>query len=304
MGKVKRTVRNYDLFSGFQFYTPGVSGMLALLLLLLAGALMGSMVTMVCSTTMGAEMALEYGSLISYPLMFIPAMMFASIKSKTNSLWDTGFALDSSHFGRWGGPACAVMAVVAVISAGFMTDLLNSMLPPMPEWLEDALSSMTEGRLWVNLLCVSVFAPLFEEWLCRGMILRGLLNAKNSEGKRVSSPAWAIIISALFFALIHANPWQAVPAFIIGVLFGYIYYRTGSLRLTMLMHCANNTVAVFCSRLECFEGKDYWTDVLGTGLYAALFAVAAVLLVLIIREFGKTELLSPSGNCDEINPAE
>lgn len=304
MGKVKRTVRNYDLFSGFQFYTPGVSGMLALLLLLLAGACLGSLVTMMFTAALGADVALEYGTLVAYPLMFIPAMMFASIKSKSNALWDDGYALDSKHFGRPGGVLCAIMAAAAVVLAGFMSDLLNSMMPPMPEWLEDTLTSMTEGRLWVNLLCVSVFAPLFEEWLCRGMILRGLLNSKNKEGGRVVSPAWAIVISALFFALIHANPWQAVPAFIIGCLFGYVYYKTGSLRLTMLMHCVNNTVAVLCSRLDCFEGKDYWSDVLGMKLYGVLFVVAAVLLVLIIMEFRKITLQAPAGNCDRIKAAE
>lgn len=304
MGKVKRTVRNYDLFSGFQFYTPGVSGMLALLLLLLAGACLGSLVTVIFTAALGGDIAMEYGTLISYPLMFIPPMMYASLKSKANALWDAGYQLDSSHFGQWGGAACAAMAAVAVILSGFMTDLLNSMMPPMPEWLEDALTSMVEGKLWVNLLCVSVFAPLFEEWLCRGMILRGLLNSRKSTGERVTSPAWAIVISALFFALIHANPWQAVPAFIIGCLFGYIYYKTGSLRLTMLMHCVNNTFAVLCSRLDCFEGKDYWSDVLSPMLYGSLFIVAAVILVFIIREFSKIPLQSPSGNCDEIHPAE
>lgn len=292
------------MFSGFQFYTPGVSGMLALLLWLLAGACIGSLATMLLSSALGPDAAMEYGTLISYPLMFIPAMMFSSLKSRSNALWDDGYALDNNHFGKSGGIVCALLAAVAVIAAGFMSDLLNSMMPPMPQWLDDALTSMTEGRLWVNLLCVSVFAPLFEEWLCRGMILRGLLNARNSAGARVASPLWAVIISALFFALIHANPWQALPAFIIGCLFGYVYYRTGSLKLTMLMHCVNNTAAVIFSRLECFEGKDYWTDVLGVRLYGLFFAAAAIILVLTIIQFNRIPLQSPSGNCDEIKAAE
>lgn len=304
MGRINRTVRNYDLFSGFQFYTPGVSGMLALLLWLLAGACLGSFVTLLFNSVLGADIALEYSSLVSYPLMFIPAMMYSSLKSKSNALWENGYALDSNHFGKAGGVACGFMAAAAVIAAGFMCDLFSSLMPPMPEWLENALSSMTEGRLWVNLLCVSVFAPIFEEWLCRGMILRGLLNARNSSGGRVASPFWAIIISALFFALIHANPWQALPAFIIGCLFGYIYFRTGSLKLTMLMHCVNNTVAVICSRLECFEGKDYWSDVLGMKLYLVLFVAAAVILGLAVARFNKIPLQSPAGNCDEIKTGE
>ena len=118
------------------------------------------------------------------------------------------------------------------------------------------------------------------------------------------APGWAIVVSALFFALIHANPWQAIPAFIIGCLMGYIYYRTGSLKLTMLMHCANNTLAVVCSHLSMFDDYDYWTEVLGAKWYGIIFAACALLLVLVIREFSRIEVKSPAGNCDEIRIAE
>ena len=213
--------------------------MFALLGLLLVGALFGSLVTVLLTLIYGASFATEYGTLVAYPLMFLPPMMYAGFKSRSNAVFEQGYALDSNHFGKFGGIVCALMATAAVLAAAFMTDAINAQMPPMPKWLDDALTSMTQGKLWVNLLCVSIFAPLFEEWLCRGMVLRGLLNAKNYDGSARIAPVWAILISALFFAVIHANPWQAIPAFILGCLFGYIYYRTGSLKLTMLMHCVN-----------------------------------------------------------------
>ena len=304
MGRPKRTVRNYDLFSGFQFYTPGVSGMLALLVLLLAGACLGSFVTMAFTAALGQEAALQYSTLVSYPVMFIPAMMYASLKSKRNSMWDTGCALDSNHFGKHGGAVLALMVAAATFCAGFMSDIINAQMPAMPSWLEDALESMTDGNVIINLLCVSVMAPIFEEWLCRGEILRGLLNAKGKDGARRMAPGWAIVISALFFALIHANPWQAIPAFILGCLFGYVYYRTGSLKLTMLMHCVNNTIAVIASRIPAFEDSDYWIDAVGPKWYWLIFTASAILLILIIRELARVDLLSPAGNCDEIKIAD
>ena len=193
------------------------------------------------------------------------------------------------------------MAAAAVLAAAFMTDFINAQMPPMPQWLDEALTSMTQGKLWVNLLCVSVFAPLFEEWLCRGMVLRGLLNAKNYDGTQRIAPVWAILISALFFAVIHANPWQAIPAFILGCLFGYIYYRTGSLWLTMLMHCVNNTFAVICGQIDSLKDMDNWLDVLPGRQYWILFAAFALLLILIIRAFGKIPVQSPAGNCDPVS---
>ena len=305
MGRQKRTVHNYDLFSGFQFYTPGVSGMLTLLVLLLCGGCLGSFVTLAMAATLGQQASLDYGTLISYPVMFIPPMMYASLKSKRNSMWDTGYALDSNNFGRCGGLVLAILAALATLAAAYMTDAINAVMPKMPKWLEDALGSLTsEGNFVINFICVSVLAPLCEEWLCRGEILRGLLNSKKKSGQRTMSPAGAIVTSSLFFALIHLNPWQAIPAFILGCLFGYVYYRTGSLKLTMLMHCVNNTFSLVCSRIPAFEDADNWIDVTGPKWYWLIFAACALLLVLIIREFRRVDTQSPAGNCDEIRVAD
>ena len=301
MERIRRKVRSYDLFSGHAFYTPAIQGMFVLLCLLIAGALFGSLITFILGLFYGPDFISEYGMLVSYPLMFIPPMMYDGYNSRSNAVFEQGYALDSRHFGRTGGFGCTVMATACVLAAAFMTDAINAQMPPMPQWLDDALTSMTQGKLWMNLLCVSVFAPVFEEWLCRGMVLRGLLNAKKADGSRRTSPTWAIVISAAFFALIHANPWQAIPAFILGCLFGYIYYRTGSLKLTMLMHCVNNTFAVICGQIESLKDMDSWLDVLPGQQYWLLFAACAILLVLNLREFSRIGLQSPAGNCDPVS---
>ena len=301
MDRIRRKTRSFDVFEGHAFYTPAVKGMFALLGLLVVGALFGSLVTILLTLACGASFATEYGTLVAYPLMFIPPMMYAGYKSRSNAVFEQGYALDSKHFGPYGGFVCALMATAAVIAAAFMTDAISAQMPPMPQWLDDALTSMTQGKLWVNLLCVSIFAPLFEEWLCRGMVLRGLLNAKKYDGSARIAPVWAILISALFFAVIHANPWQAIPAFIVGCLFGYIYYRTGSLKLTMLMHCVNNTFAVICGQIDSLKEMDTWLDVLPGRQYWVLFAAGALLLVLIVRAFGRIPVQTPAGNCDPVS---
>ena len=301
MEKIRRKVRSFDFFSGHAFYTPALKGMFVLLGLLIVGALFGAAITAVLTLIYGQGFAAEYGMLVSYPLMFVPPMMYAGYKSRSNAVFEQGYALDNNHFGKYGGWLCGLMATAAVIATAFMTDFLSAQMPPMPQWLDDALTSMTQGKLWINLLCVSVFAPLFEEWLCRGMVLRGLLNARNYDGSARFSPVWAIVISALFFAVIHANPWQAIPAFILGCLFGYIYYRTGSLKLTMLMHCVNNTVAVICGQIDSLKDMDNWMDVLPARQYWVLFAACALLVILIVRAFGRIDVQSPAGNCDPVS---
>ena len=284
---------NYSVLSNFTWHVPGVSGMFGLLLWLLVGALLGNMVTLLFSSLLGPELGAEYGTLVSYPLMFIPAMIYSSAVSMRNSMNRTGVMLDSSHFGehKWYVPALVVTA--GTIATSFVAEWAGSFLPPMPDVLKELLGSLTSGKLWLNLLMVSIFAPFFEEWLCRGMVLRGLLHNKVK-------PVWAIVISAVFFAVIHANPWQAVPAFLLGCLFGYVYYKTGSLKLTMLMHCVNNTISVIASHIDAFEDKEFWIDVLGNKGYAAGFVICGIILYLAVKAISKIETQSHQGNCDVI----
>jgi membrane protease YdiL (CAAX protease family) len=79
-------------------------------------------------------------------------------------------------------------------------------------------------------------APLAEELVFRGAVLRALL--------RWNSRHWVgISISALLFALIHMNPAQMPHAFLIGLLLGWMYYRTDSIVPGVVYHWVNNTVA-------------------------------------------------------------
>ncbi len=296
---MKRRIRNYNLLSGYAFYVPGPWDIFALTALFLVGALIGNVIGLLFMLAL-PESGSEYMMLISYPVMFIPPMMYAMYKSRGNALFDTGYEMDSRHFGKFGTAAISILVMLSTLALAFDMDMVNALMPPMPEWLENMLKGMTQGKFWVNFLCVSVFAPFFEEWLCRGMILRGLLNYSRSEGRRGIRPAAAIAISALFFAAIHLNPWQAVPAFALGCLFGYVYYRTGSLNLTMLMHFTNNAFALIISNIDSIKDAENFMEVMPGWAYNSIAAVCLVFLVFAVREFSKIELTSPQGNCDEV----
>ena len=267
---------SYDLFSTYNYFLPGLKGMLMLLVMFLLGSLLGNLVIAVLSLCLSSQFAMEYGTVISYPLMFVPPMLYASYQSRKAefSAWaeegSTCIPLDSNNFGRLGSWKLAVVASIATIAAAFIAEPINTLLPEMPEFLKQALEQLTEGPLWVAFLSVSVFAPLFEEWLCRGLVLRGLLRKFN--------PASAIMVSAAFFAILHMNPWQAIPAFLLGLLFGYVYYKTGSLKLTMLMHCVNNTLALITSRIPSLADAETFMDIMSPWAYVCIY-IASVLFV-------------------------
>ena len=286
---------SYDLFSNHSHCVPGYGGMMTLFVMFLLGALLGN-ILVGALTFVSAEFATIYGTVISYPVMFIPPWLYVSAKSRRNEFFETGYALDSSHFGSLGGFSMAVIVSIATMAMAFMADSLNVLMPEAPEWFEKAMEQIMNAPVWITLISVSVFAPLFEEWLCRGMVLRGLLQKTH--------PASAILVSAAFFAVLHMNPWQALPAFLLGILFGYVYYKTGSLKLTMLMHCVNNTMAVVFSKIPSLEEAEGFADVLSPWAYAGVLVacvafVAATAVVLRNIPFSKDDARS---NCDEIPP--
>ena len=304
----RKVERNYDLFSGCAWYTPGVAGIFAILGWFLAGMILGSLVN-IALLFLAPGFPLYYSMLIIYPVQFMPVLMYVRLKSMRNSTFDRGYALDSNHFGAKGGALTAILMAFGTIALALMLEPLMALMPDMDENLVRTMEQLLDGPLWVSLLSMSVFAPVFEEWMCRGIVLRGLLNysRKGDPGedgsRRGMTPALAIAISAIFFATIHGNLWQGVSAFILGSFFGYAYYKTGSLKLTMLMHCVNNTVSVLSSKLPAF--KDFGADaslldIVPTWVYVIIFIVSAAILFLAVRHLAKIKTASLQGNCDVI----
>ena len=297
--------KNFELFSNYDYYTPGPGGILILFLLLLAGSLLGGLISapLVLFLKDNPD-AMMYATLISYTVTFIPPMIFASYKSRENSFFGKGYKLSNKHYSPLGPALCIALVMIATLSTTFISDSAISLLPPMPEWLESMLKSITQGNFLLNFLCVSIFAPFFEEWLCRGMVLRGLLNYehKNKAGETVRGlkPVWAIVISAAFFALIHFNSWQGIAAFAMGLVFGYVYYRTGSVWLTMLMHFTNNTFALILSNVDSLKDIESMRDVLPTPLFWAIFAFCAAFIVYFVYKFLAIRPLSSQGSCAEL----
>lgn len=93
----------------------------------------------------------------------------------------------------------------------------------------------TGGQYIAALVCVAVMPALVEEFLFRGVILRGY----ETMGRRVS-----VIMSGLLFALLHMS-LSSLPAIIfLGIMISYIVQRSDSILTGMIYHFTNNTIAV------------------------------------------------------------
>ena len=125
---------------------------------------------------------------------------------------------------------CALAAMGAIIPSSCLQELM----PELPNIVEEEFDMILRDR-W-GYFAIGLLAPVCEELVFRGAVLRALL--------RWTPRHWlAIAISALLFALIHANPIQMPHAFLVGLLLGWLYYRTDSIVPGIVYHWVNNSIA-------------------------------------------------------------
>jgi ABC-2 type transport system permease protein len=128
--------------------------------------------------------------------------------------------------------------VLAAIGASVYLRVLN-LLPQGKIWKQDAeLSSFlsrADRPFWICVLVI-LAAPLFEEFLFRGLIFQGL--------RRTTGPALAILGSAALFALVHP-PISAIPVFGLGIAAAISFQKSGFLLAPIVTHAVYNTCIIF-----------------------------------------------------------
>ena len=107
--------------------------------------------------------------------------------------------------------------------------------PPKASTLEKILSTNNPSP-GLFIFAAVIIAPLVEEIFFRGFLFAGLK-------KRFSWPK-AMFISSGLFALLHLRPLAAPPIFILGVVFAYLYQRSGSIWPAIFIHALVNSLAV------------------------------------------------------------
>lgn len=125
------------------------------------------------------------------------------------------------------------LALGTILPLEWIYEKLSITLPEGTEQLFEGVMKQPWGYVAIGLL-----VPIAEEMVFRGGILRKLLDMVDKRWH------WAAIaVSALIFGLLHGNAAQGVHAFLVGLLLGWMYYRTKSIVPTIAFHWVNNTVA-------------------------------------------------------------
>lgn len=144
--------------------------------------------------------------------------------------------------------------------------------------LNTALSSiMSSSNLILQVLIVGIGAPVFEELIFRKLMCDRL----SRHGK------WfAILASALTFALFHGNFSQFFYALLLGVFFAYVYMKTGNIFYSMAYHAIINLSSTLISTPLTIKANtsDLYTYLLaGWAFLEIQFAIAGLILLIVFR---------------------
>lgn len=141
----------------------------------------------------------------------------------------------------------ALAALGSILPSEWLVEQMQHTMPEAQEKLFEQIMAQPIGYI-----SIGIVAPLAEEMVFRGAILRKLLGRFGEKWHWV-----AILISAVIFGAVHGNIPQFVHAALIGLLLGWMYYRTGSILPGVLLHWVNNTVAyvMFNAMPQMADGK-------------------------------------------------
>lgn len=172
--------------------------------------------------------------------------------------------------GRYLSPMILLWGSLLLFAANIVIEPLLSLLPE---------SDPDVGRGWGSAVMLILFAPFFEELLCRGVILESLRSRYGS--------VVALFGSSLFFGVLHMQPLPAVNAFLIGLILGFIYLITQSLWASILIHAVNNASAYVL--MIAGYADDTLPDLVGNErLYWTIYLLALVVLLFSVWKIWQT----------------
>ena len=140
---------------------------------------------------------------------------------------------------------------------------------------------INSSDIWINLLIISIFAPICEEILFR----KFLIDRTIKYGAKVS-----IILSAVLFAFFHGNLNQFFYAFLMGGFFAYVYIRTGKITYTIILHAIVNFMGSVMSLILANSVTNIQITPNPVDAVIILGYIAIILSFLLIGLYGLTRI--------------
>ncbi len=123
---------------------------------------------------------------------------------------------------------------------------------PMPkDWLDSLTDLVRFDGFFessIIILAAVLVAPVVEEMLFRALVQRSL--------EKYLEPAIAIVLASVLFALVHFNPWTSIQITLLGLVLGYMTWKSGSIIPAVVLHGLNNLFSLLLMNVD--ESKLTW----------------------------------------------
>ena len=150
-------------------------------------------------------------------------------------------------------------------------DRVIHQIVPTPDYIIDLGKIMqpesTLGLIFL-FLAVVVMAPIGEEVVFRGFLQKFL----EEYWKDITR---AVLVTSLFFAMIHFNPYWTIQIYLLGVILGFLSWRTKSIIPSIVLHSMNNGIAFI---LTVFDESDLGIYLWNENVSPLFIAIAIYLI--------------------------
>ena len=199
---------------------------------------------------------LKVGQGVSSLMMFVVPPIILYVFTRTQPIQALGFRKPVSGWLLLVGVVLMFVSLPLTNQLGTWNEKMNfgaafERLESLLRQAEDMAGDLTERMLQVdtvwgllfNLLVIALIPALGEELTFRGMLQQALV--KGCKNAHVG-----IFLSAAIFSFIHFQFYGFLPRMFLGLLLGYMFYYSGSLWTSILMHFVNNGAAVVVAYFE------------------------------------------------------
>jgi membrane protease YdiL (CAAX protease family) len=166
--------------------------------------------------------------------------------------------------------------IVFGLSVSFILDLLLTLLSQLDVFsqmfdaYEQVSSVIFGGGFVLSLITIGILGPVFEELLFRGLVF--------GELRKIMPVKVALVLQALLFGVYHLNVVQGAYAFLLGLLIGYVYYRSNSIIAPVIIHIAINSLSVIVNEFVVTDQLEQWALAISISCVALFFLTGAFIL--------------------------
>lgn len=248
---------------------PNLKNSIVMLILIVLIQLSFSIITEIIISLLNLKISSSYSigliNLLTFGIFILRA------KKKTGSTYKELFPIKRFNI-KFLIPLIMTSVGLTIITSE-IDNVFQSVLP-MPEmFVKIMYDSMLGGSIVSSIYLLIIVAPITEELVFRGLMLRSFT--------KLYSIRKAILLSSLLFAIIHMNPWQMIGAFISGIVLSWWFVKMKTLLPCLIGHAVFNFMPIlmvnilkmpikgFSSSPLELQYQPLWFDLLGITLVSA-----------------------------------